>query len=161
MPKSADQGGSPASASHEALRHILDAGASMGGLAGVGRGAAAGVVRDRSWRLRTGALCRRVENVLPAGRVRSAGSPLSAGPGRRGPGAGAVRACLAAIRGRGGFAVGLPRPLLHGAECLYALGRRRDALDTLDMVLELCGSPERAALRERAELLRRSYARAD
>lgn len=73
----------------------------------------------------------------------------------------AVRACLAAIRGRGGFAVGLPRPLLHGAECLYALGRRRDALDTLDMVLELCGSPERAALRERAELLRRSYARAD
>lgn len=54
------------------------------GLAGVGRGAAAGVVRDRSWRLRTGALCRRVENVLPAGRVRSAGSPLSAGPGRRG-----------------------------------------------------------------------------
>lgn len=35
MPKSAEQGGSPASASHEALRHILDAGASMGSLQGL------------------------------------------------------------------------------------------------------------------------------
>lgn len=161
MPKSADQGGSPASASHEALRHILDAGASMGGLQGLDEAQQQALYAIGHGAYEQG----RYADALKMFCLLVACDPLEAryllALGAAAQELGLYEHALQQYAAAAALQLDSPRPLLHGAECLYALGRRRDALDMLDMVLELCGSPERAALRERAELLRRSYARAD
>ncbi|WP_033458828.1 SycD/LcrH family type III secretion system chaperone BcrH1 [Bordetella bronchiseptica] len=161
MPKSVEQGGSPASASHEALRHILDAGASMGSLQGLDEAQQQALYAIAHGAYEQG----RYADALKMFCLLVACDPLEAryllALGAAAQELGLYEHALQQYAAAAALQLDSPRPLLHGAECLYALGRRRDALDTLDMVLELCGSPEHAALRERAESLRRSYARAD
>ena len=46
-----------------------------------------------------------------------------------------------------------PRPTFHTAECMIALGRKKEAKDALGIVIEQCKKPEQEALKSRAQAL--------